>query len=413
MKKIGLLIVLFLSGQIGLYSQTNYIQSTTDASLGNQPLLHNNELKIGNSTSATERAKNMIKIGDGSYIQIGEWEANDLLSFKAGKYNFTNGKVGIGTTSPTANLEISGSLPTFILRGTPSYLQIGVPSADGHFAPYALPGDVVFRAMSGVNGHSGIILNIPNIFADGRSSIRFGDDKNGGWFSLYNNKIVTIDGKVGIGTTSPTVPLEVNGAVKASSLLLTGNLTSHNIIASDYLQIGQETSPFVNSYGKKLYFGISHENTDDMFMARFNVATDKSDLRINLGDNNGNDDRLVVGRTLNNIFSPAFIVSNSGNVYANGIVYANEVKIETGTWADFVFHEGYKLPTLNEVKLHIDKNKHLPGIPTEKEVKENGVNLGEMQTKLLQKIEELTLYLIQQENTIQELKTEIQELKEK
>jgi hypothetical protein len=66
-------------------SQTNYISSTTDASLGNKPLVHSNELKIGNSSSVTERAKNMIKIGDGSYIQIGEWEADDLLSFKATK----------------------------------------------------------------------------------------------------------------------------------------------------------------------------------------------------------------------------------------------------------------------------------------------------------------------------------------
>ena len=69
-------------------------------------------------------------------------------------------------------------------------------------------------------------------------------------------------------------------------------------------------------------------------------------------------------------------------------------------------------PLLN-VKLHIDTNKHLPGIPSESEEKENGVNIGEMQVKLLQKIEELTLYLIQQDNMIQELKTEIQELREK
>jgi hypothetical protein len=110
MKKIGFLFILFLSLQISLYSQTKYVQSTTDASLANQPLLHNNELKIGNSTSATERAKNMIKIGDNSYIQIGEWEADNLLSFKASKYNFTNGYVGIGTTAPTVPLEVNGAI---------------------------------------------------------------------------------------------------------------------------------------------------------------------------------------------------------------------------------------------------------------------------------------------------------------
>jgi spore germination protein GerM len=97
----------------------------------------------------------------------------------------------------------------------------------------------------------------------------------------------------------------------------------------------------------------------------------------------------------------------------NGYIFANEIQVKSDVWADHVFTNDYQLPTLNEVKLHIDENKHLPGIPTEAEIKENGVNLGEMQVKLLQKIEELTLYLIQQDETIQELKAEIQELKEK
>ncbi|MDR0546516.1 MAG: hypothetical protein LBG77_02880 [Dysgonamonadaceae bacterium] len=82
----------------------------------------------------------------------------------------------------------------------------------------------------------------------------------------------------------------------------------------------------------------------------------------------------------------------------NGIVRAKEVKVET-------------VPSLAEVKNHIETNKHLPGISTEVEVKENGVNLGEMQTKLLQKIEELTLYLIQQNEEIKNLKVELDNLK--
>jgi hypothetical protein len=109
MKQIIVLIIGVFYTQVSLHSQTNYIPSTTDVSLGNKVLLHNNELKIGNSSSATERAKNMIKIGDGSYIQIGEWEADDLLSFKASKYNFTTGNVGIGTTNPTSKLQVEGT----------------------------------------------------------------------------------------------------------------------------------------------------------------------------------------------------------------------------------------------------------------------------------------------------------------
>ncbi|GHT79429.1 hypothetical protein AGMMS50262_23100 [Bacteroidia bacterium] len=68
---------------------------------------------------------------------------------------------------------------------------------------------------------------------------------------------------------------------------------------------------------------------------------------------------------------------------------------------------------MQTVSEHIEANKHLPGIPSAAEVAENGVSIGEMQAKLLQKVKELTLYLIRQENTIQELKSEIQTLKGK
>ena len=95
-----------------------------------------------------------------------------------------------------------------------------------------------------------------------------------------------------------------------------------------------------------------------------------------------------------------------------GTIRATEVKVETG-WADFVFDKDYKLPTLQEVENHINEHKHLPDIPSEAEVKENGVSLGEMQAKLLQKIEELTLYVIKQDKTIKEQGDLIQELRSK
>lgn len=93
----------------------------------------------------------------------------------------------------------------------------------------------------------------------------------------------------------------------------------------------------------------------------------------------------------------------------NGIIRAKEVKIETG-WADFVFDNEYALPPLSEVERHIRQHKHLPGIPPEKEIATNGANLGEMQVKLLQKIEELTLYLIEQEKENRRKEVRIEQL---
>lgn len=89
-----------------------------------------------------------------------------------------------------------------------------------------------------------------------------------------------------------------------------------------------------------------------------------------------------------------------------GAIRAEEVKIEkVSNWSDFVFNKDYKLPTLKEVESHIAEKGTLPDIPSEQEVKENGIDVGEMQAKLLQKIEELTLYVIElkKENEAQDV----------
>jgi hypothetical protein len=86
----------------------------------------------------------------------------------------------------------------------------------------------------------------------------------------------------------------------------------------------------------------------------------------------------------------------------NGTIRAKEIIVDTD-WSDFVFEDDYELRSLEEIESYIKANGHLPEVPSEKEVKEHGVNLGEMQAKLLQKIEELTLYTIQQQKQIDEL----------
>ena len=90
----------------------------------------------------------------------------------------------------------------------------------------------------------------------------------------------------------------------------------------------------------------------------------------------------------------------------NGTIRAKEIKVESG-WADFVFKPGYQLKPLSEVEQFISTNGHLPEVPTAKEVEQNGVNLGEMNTKLLQKVEELTLYLIEKDKKIKALEEKL------
>jgi hypothetical protein len=94
----------------------------------------------------------------------------------------------------------------------------------------------------------------------------------------------------------------------------------------------------------------------------------------------------------------------------NGQIHAKDVKVDASVPApDYVFEKDYDLPTLDSIKAYIDKNKHLPEVPSAKEFEKDGVNLGEINMLLLKKVEELTLYLIQQQKEIDELKKKVEQ----
>ncbi|TXN36140.1 fibronectin type III domain-containing protein [Flagellimonas hymeniacidonis] len=89
----------------------------------------------------------------------------------------------------------------------------------------------------------------------------------------------------------------------------------------------------------------------------------------------------------------------------DGKLITEEVKVQlSGNWPDYVFAKDYELPTLEEIQKYIKEKGHLPDIPSAKEVEENGIQLGEMNRLLLEKIEELTLYILQQQREIEQLK---------
>jgi len=94
----------------------------------------------------------------------------------------------------------------------------------------------------------------------------------------------------------------------------------------------------------------------------------------------------------------------------NGTIHSREVKVDLIGWPDYVFKSNYDLLTLEEVEKHIKEKGYLPNVPSEKEVLENGVNLGDNQKILLQKIEELTLYSIEQHKQIKTQSEKIQQL---
>ncbi len=120
--------------------------------------------------------------------------------------------------------------------------------------------------------------------------------------------------------------------------------------------------------------------------------------------------------------TPRFFITNDGKVGVGtehpaylldvlGTIRAQEVLVNVNGGADFVFQKGYLLPSLDHVATYVKQNQHLPDIPSADEMIKNGISLNQMQVKLLQKVEELTLYAIQQEKEIESLKAEVQNLK--
>src|SRR5690606_37434696 len=101
------------------------------------------------------------------------------------------------------------------------------------------------------------------------------------------------------------------------------------------------------------------------------------------------------------------------NLFVYGGILTEEVRVILKSWwADYVFEEGYRLLTLNELEQFIKENKHLPNVPSANEVKEKGIELGEMTRIQQEKIEELTLYIIEQDKVNNQQQIEIEELKQ-
>ena len=93
-----------------------------------------------------------------------------------------------------------------------------------------------------------------------------------------------------------------------------------------------------------------------------------------------------------------------------GTITAQRMKVTITGWPDYVFHESYSLPSLQQLEEYVNRNKHLPGICSAKEIEKDGLDLGEVNKQLLQKIEELTLYIIQQQKEITDLNRRLQKV---
>lgn len=269
------------------------------------------------------------------------------------------GNVGIGVENPQEVLHVNGAIRgggangQVTLKGDSGYVTIG---ASG-------------QAMEFITDKEQYVFNKPIYNQSGIYNVR----NSNLLFNINDTTRMTIlqsSGNVGIGILNPTTRLHINdGALKI------GLSTSASERLKNILQFGDGTYVQMGEWEKDDYLSFK--------------ASGYNFTKGNVG----------IGT-----LTPAYKLD------VVGTIRAQELIVET-TGADFVFAEDYQLRPLSEVKAFIIENKHLPEIKSAQEMQEDGVSVSELQTKLLQKIEELTLYLIQQEQTIQDLRQEVEQLK--
>lgn len=222
--------------------------------------------------------------------------------------------------------------------------------------------------------------------------------------------LVAPNGNVGIGTVGPTQKLDVRGSQYLNGTLFvsptTGNYTE-----------GIRVAPSTNNWATIALGAIGNSGTNENMWSIH--RKDNNDFSISRNSSDGGNGMVITkaGNIGFGTVNPSAKLEVNGDIKGNkldinGTIRSKEVKIEATGWSDFVFSEDYKLPTLSEVESHIKEHKHLPDVPSEKQVIKEGVNVVEMQAKLLQKIEELTLYTIQLEKKYDAIKDELKSLKQ-
>jgi hypothetical protein len=203
------------------------------------------------------------------------------------------------------------------------------------------------------------------------------------------------NGDVGIGATSPDAKLHV----------AQDNINNQNLVLGKFSSFGPT--------GGSAIVGLTYNSTTANL--EVNSTYSGNGFRygtygdFNIENNTSNPDFGAINFITNKKVQMA--IMPNGNTSLQGKLEAKELKVTLTPTADFVFEENYNLPNLEEVARHIKEKKHLPEIASAKVMEKEGVNVGEFQIKLLQKIEELTLYVIEQNKQLKKQAEEIEELK--
>jgi len=300
-------------------------------------------------------------------------------AFTAPFFNIDNtGKVGIGTTMPNARVESVSNVNAYpVTSGT---TQTGS----------------ALRLRGGDNAVLDFGMNSINTWIQATDQTNLAQN--------YNISLNPNGGNVGIGTPSPGAKLDVAGEIKMQGRMgmyindPSQCFTYDTDKTMGHYSIGWISDSKTSTSGPALW--MSGYGGIKLFTTGGQRLTISSQGKVGIGLTK--PDEFMATTPVDELLT------------VNGTIHAKEVKIDLSTnLADYVFHPTYNLMSLPEVEQYVKTNSHLPEIPSAAEVSKNGMSIGEMQNKLLQKVEELTLYVIELQKTNNQQSAKIEELEKK
>ncbi len=311
----------------------------------------------------------------------------------------TSSNVGIGVADPHANLEVgnqNGGKITISTAGwsgtsaSPKYPTL-------EFAGYSNSPKARITATEETG----------NIYGS-KFSILLNDNTNA--TNMAERLSILYNGIVGLGSPQAREKLDVLGNIVAGA---TDSALGINAFAIRYVKGSLNNwGALRSSSSSYMSFGVKADGANVGWLSSSGEAS-LAKTAITVGNEGfsfltASSQQIAIDSpvTLNEIMR----ININGNTSLQGKFEAKEIKVTLTPTADFVFEENYNLPNLEEVAKHIKEKKHLPEIASAKVMEKEGVNVGEFQIKLLQKIEELTLYAIKQERQLKDQQEKIQKL---
>ncbi|MBW4890144.1 hypothetical protein KXQ82_10475 [Mucilaginibacter sp. HMF5004] len=364
----------------------------------------------------------------------------------------SSGNIGIGTTSPQNTLHVNGGITSTngspIFSATPS-VNLYYDATNDKSVLFSIQPTVSWKPfLFGAQTFSFVSFGTnQGLFQDANGNVGIGTA------NLFGGKLQVLSsaGLSPLYLAGETNEGEFLTATKANGSYATHFYTSGGSSATDQaLRVGNASGIDLFNILYNGNFGIGASNPQSLFQVDdgctkasigdasgpglnygtsylgFNATRNSSNIWNISNDSQHNGAGVIYSNIMGDIYfapitstgttdqtlSDADIKSKiTFRVAADGITYAKKIKVELTDWPDYVFHPKYVLKPLSDVKTYIDQNHHLPDMPSAEKIEKDGLDVGEMNKLLTKKVEELTLYLIEQQKINQSLQQQIDALK--